>query len=165
QLVDGVGDGLLVEARTSDEVRRSLEAIYATLDPVQLLSDIRQAQARLVETADQPVSEESSVAVALRLEQFLASLRTAWEYGEVRPTSRRKEQKKRERRRPDPFVAVTAEVRGWFEAEPCQTGRQLFERLQAAYPGNFPDGQIRTLQRRLKDWRRENSLAMLSVAL
>jgi hypothetical protein len=156
---------LLADARTSDEVRRSLEAVYATLDPVQLLSDIRQAQARLVEIADQPVLEAPTTAGAPTLEQFLASLRTAWEYGEVRPTSRRKEQKKRERRRPDPFVAVAAEVRGWFETEPWRTGRQLFERLQATYPGSFPDGQIRTLQRRLKDWRRENSLAMLSVAI
>jgi hypothetical protein len=97
--------------------------------------------------------------------QARPSLRTAWEYGEVRPTSRRKEQKKRERRRPGPFVAVAAEVRGWFEVEPWRTGRELFERLQAAYPGHFPEGQIRTLQRRLKDWHRENSLAMLSVTL
>ena len=156
---------LLADARTSDEVRRDLEAIHATLDPVQLLSDIRHAQARLVEIADQPVAEEPSAAGAPSLEQFLASLRTAWQYGDVRPTSRRKAHKKRERRRPDPFVAVDAEVRGWFEAEPWRTGRELFERLQAAHPGEFPDGQIRTLQRRLKDWRRENSLAMLSVAL
>ena len=109
---------LLADTRTSDEVRRRLEAVYATLDPVQLLSDIRQAQARLVEIADQPVSEAPITAGEPTLEQFLASLRTAWEYGEVRPTARRKEQKKRERRRPDPFVAVSAEVHGWSEAEP-----------------------------------------------
>lgn len=104
---------LLADARTSEEVRRALEAVYATLDPVQLLSDIRQAQARLVEIADQPVPEAPTMAGAPTLEQFLASLRTAWKHGEIRPTSRRKEQKKRERRRPDPLMAVAAEVRGW----------------------------------------------------
>ena len=31
----------------------------------------------------------------------------------------------------------------------------LFERLQAEQPDVYPDGQLRTLQRRLKDWRRE----------
>jgi len=155
---------LLADPRTTGDLRRNLEAVYATLDPVRLLSDIRQAQARLVEIAEQPVAETATVAGAPTLEQFLASLRTVWQDGEVRPTSRRKEQKKRERRRPDPFVTVTAEVRGWFEAEPWRTGRQLFERLQAAYPGGFPDGQVRTLQRRLKDWRRENALTLLSVA-
>ena len=62
---------------------------------------------------------------------------------------------KRSRRRPDPFAAVTAELRGWFEAEPWHTSRELLERLQAQCPGVYPDGQLRTLQRRLKDWRRE----------
>src|SRR5205823_4187270 len=40
---------LLADTRTPDAVRRVVEAVYATLDPVQLLSDIRHAQARLVE--------------------------------------------------------------------------------------------------------------------
>jgi hypothetical protein len=31
----------------------------------------------------------------------------------------------------------------------------LFERLQQEQPGAFPDGQRRTLQRRLKEWRRD----------
>ena len=28
-----------------------------------------------------------------------------------------------------------------------------FERLQEAHPGRFPDGQLRTLQRRVETWR------------
>jgi hypothetical protein len=59
------------------------------------------------------------------------------------------------RRRPDPLAAVTTELRGWFEAEPWRTSRELFERLQAGYPGVYPGGQLRTLQRRMKEWRRE----------
>jgi len=57
--------------------------------------------------------------------------------------------------RPDPLAAVTTELRGWFEVEPWRTSRELFERLQAEYPGVYPDGQLRTLQRRVKEWRRE----------
>lgn len=60
-------------------------------------------------------------------------------------------------RRPDPFVAVTPMVRGWFEVEPWRTSRELFERLQGERPGVFPDGQLRTLQRRMKEWRRERA--------
>jgi hypothetical protein len=156
---------LLADPRTPDPVRQEMEAVYVTLDPVQLLSDIRQVQARLVEIADQPVTEATPAAGAPTLEQFLASLRTAWQQGEVRPTSRAKEKAKRGRRRPDPFVAVTAEVRGWFDAEPWRTSRELFERLQAAQPGKFPDGQLRTLQRRIKDWRRQKSHAMVFGAI
>jgi hypothetical protein len=46
-------------------------------------------------------------------------------------------------------------MRKWFEAEPWRTSGELFERLQAEQPGVFPDGQRRTLQRRLKAWRSE----------
>ena len=155
---------LLADPRTPDTARRDMEAVYATLDPVQLLSDIRYAQARLVEIADQPVVDATAAGTPT-LEQFLASLRTAWQYGEVRPTARRKEKKKRGRRRPDPFVAVTAEIRTWFGAEPWRTSRELFERLQAAHPGTFPDGQLRTLQRRIKDWRRERAHEMVFGAI
>jgi hypothetical protein len=56
---------------------------------------------------------------------------------------------------------VTALMRGWFEAEPWRTSRELFERLQAEQPGAYPDGQLRTLQRRLKDWRREMAHKMV----
>jgi hypothetical protein len=73
--------------------------------------------------------------------------------GEVRPTSVPKAKPKRSRRRPDPFAAVTMQLREWFEAEPWHTARELFERLQAEFPADYPDGQLRTLQRRLKDWR------------
>ena len=42
----------------------------------------------------------------------------------------------------------------WLEAEPHRTAKELFERLQREHPGVFPTGQLRTLQRRVKDWRR-----------
>ena len=56
---------------------------------------------------------------------------------------------------------MTTELRGWFEAEPWHTSRELFERLQAQCPGVYPDGQLRTLQRRLKEWRREAAHRMV----
>lgn len=98
---------------------------------------------------------ELTAPTAPTLEQFLSGLRTAWQEGEVRPTSRPKEKAKRGRRRPDPLVAVTAQLREWFEAEPWRTARELFERLQREQPGAYPAGQLRTLQRRLKGWRGE----------
>ena len=146
---------LLADPRTSQEVRRRVDGVYATLDPVRLLQEIRAAQQCLVEIADRPVEGETAAPTAPTLEQFLCGLRTAWQEGEVRPTSRPKEKVKRGRRRPDPFAAVTAQLREWFEAEPWRTSRELFERLQAERPGIYPDGQRRTLQRRLKLWRQE----------
>ncbi len=57
------------------------------------------------------------------------------------------------RTRQDPFEKVWAEVRGHLEREPGLEARTLFDDLQRQYPGEFADGQLRTLQRRVKTWR------------
>jgi hypothetical protein len=41
------------------------------------------------------------------------------------------------------------------------TGRQLLDRLQAEYPHHYPDGLVRTVQRRLKIWRSELAHALV----
>jgi hypothetical protein len=143
--------------RTTASTRERVAAIYATLDPVQLLSSIRSGQQRLVEIADRSASGELLAPTPPTLEEFLLGLRTAWREGEVRPTSKPKEKAKRGRRRPDPLVVVTAQLRDWFESEPWRTARELLERLQDEQPGIYPVGLLRTLQRRLKIWRRDKA--------
>ena len=152
---------LMTDARTTEEIRQRLETLRATLDPVRLLQEIRITQQALVRIADIPVIGDAAPPSASTLEQFLSGLRTAWQGGEIRPTSVPKPKAKRWRRRPDPFVAVTIVLREWFEAEPWRTSRELFERLQAEYPGTYPDGQLRTCQRRIKEWRREAALRLV----
>ena len=58
------------------------------------------------------------------------------------------------RTRQDPFETTWSRVVEWLEAEPHRTAKELFERLQREHPGVFPTGQLRTVQRRVKDWRR-----------
>jgi hypothetical protein len=152
---------LIADPRTSEEVRQRVQELRTMLDPVRLLKEIRAIQQQLVQIADRPALGETAKPASPTLEQFLSGLRTAWREGEVRPTNVAKTKPKRSRRRPDPFAAVTAELRGWFEAEPWHTSRELFERLQAQCPGLYPDGQLRTLQRRLKEWRREAAHRMV----
>jgi hypothetical protein len=57
------------------------------------------------------------------------------------------------RTRPDPFAEVWKEVREQLEANPGFEAKTLFEDLQRRYAGRFSDGQLRTLQRRVKVWR------------
>jgi Mu transposase, C-terminal domain len=57
------------------------------------------------------------------------------------------------RTRPDPFEAVWEEIRERLELEPGLQAKTLFEHLQQTEPGRFSDGQLRTLQRRIKQWR------------
>src|SRR6202035_371144 len=77
---------LMADVRTSEEVRRRLEILRATLDPVRLLQQIRAAQHELVHLADASVIGDVAPPTAPTLEQFLSGLRTAWQEGEVRPT-------------------------------------------------------------------------------
>ena len=42
----------------------------------------------------------------------------------------------------------------WLEAEPDRTAKELFDRLRREHPGMFVPVQLRTLQRRVKNWRR-----------
>ena len=151
---------LLADPRTPAAVCERVAEPSATLDPIRLLRQMRAHQQRIVEIVDQPVADQDDAAVP-PLERFLASLRTAWADGEARPTARPSEKPKRERRCPDPLVKVAAQLHAWFEAEPWSTSRQLLERLQAAHPGECPDNPLRTLQRRVKAWRREKATTMV----
>jgi hypothetical protein len=42
---------------------------------------------------------------------------------------------------------------GWLEEQPDMEAKTMLKRLQASGHGNFPDGQLRTLQRRVRIWR------------
>ena len=57
------------------------------------------------------------------------------------------------RTRPDPFEDVWEEVRARLAVNPGFEAKTLFEDLQCRYPERFSDGQIRSLQRRIKAWR------------
>jgi len=57
------------------------------------------------------------------------------------------------RTREDPFCEVWDAVQRQIQESPGLEAKTLFEWLQREYPGRFSDGQIRTLQRRIKLWR------------
>ena len=55
--------------------------------------------------------------------------------------------------REDPFRDVWDTIQSKLSLNPGLEAKTLFEDLQRCYPGQFPDGQLRTLQRRVKVWR------------
>src|SRR5262249_42274573 len=57
------------------------------------------------------------------------------------------------RTREDPFQDVWPELRELLELNAGLQAKTLFEELQRRFPGRFPDGQLRTLQRKIKAWR------------
>jgi DNA-binding PadR family transcriptional regulator len=57
------------------------------------------------------------------------------------------------RTRQDPFAEVWEEIEWELLEEPSLEPKEILRRLQLRHPGQFPDKQIRTLQRRVRDWR------------
>jgi hypothetical protein len=57
------------------------------------------------------------------------------------------------RTRLDPFDEVWEDVRTMFERDCGLEAKTVFEWLQIQYPEKFEPGQLRTLQRRVREWR------------
>lgn len=57
------------------------------------------------------------------------------------------------RTRPDPFEEHWPEIEARLRATPELEAKTVFELLQEQHPGRYEDGQLRTLQRRVKRWR------------
>ena len=145
---------LLASDSIDGPMKDRLRAVLGTLDPLRLLDEIRTVQHHLAGLA----SGEPGHVLPHRdadLDAFLKSLAHAWRDGEIRPTHRTGPRPPRHwRTRTDPFEAVWPRVVAWLEVEPDRTAKELFERLRKEPTGDFPDGQLRTLQRRIKEWRR-----------
>lgn len=105
---------------------------------------------RLMELIKSEVSLAAAAAKAGMDEKTARKYRAA---GKL-PSELRAERARREwRTRGDPFEEVWPELRLALEAHPGLEAKTLFEDLQRRFPGRFADGQIRTLQRRVKAWR------------
>ena len=137
---------------TKGQVER-LEQVFATLDPVHLLNRIREAQRNRVPHEVGGENEKSGGSTP-DLTRFVESLATAWRSGEVRATHRKQSSGVRTwRTRMDPFENVWPQVELWLDQQPDVTAKELLDRLQTQMPERFEPGQLRTLQRRVKEWR------------
>ena len=119
-----------------------------------LLHTIREAQSALaaVNTSDSARGPKGE-----SLEQFLGKLPDLWRQGEVRPTHETGAPKARVphtwRTHPDPFEGVWCEILHWLQKEPDATAADLLGRLERRHPDRFSGRQLRTLQRRVRQWR------------
>lgn len=153
---------LLAHPAVSEQVKEQLRRRRADLDPVELLKKLRYAQADLAGLASAD-NEEASVDPSL--EDFLAQLPDLWRQGECRPTHQQGPERVRTwRTRADPFEAVWPQAREWLEQEPDITGKALFDRLRGKYPGEFAPGQLRTLQRRVREWRQAMARTLIKIS-
>ncbi|WP_244563961.1 hypothetical protein [Ensifer aridi] len=94
--------------------------------------------------------------VAIDLGRFTASLKTAWQAGENRPTHRRPYR----RTKPYPKRATMLEpfepqIRTWLEVDPALSAALVLQRLISAAPSRFTEKSLRAVQMAVKAWRME----------
>jgi hypothetical protein len=148
--------------------QRRLKAVYRALDPVRLLHQLETLQEALWRHAlfrsriGPPTNAPLAVPFDLRASGLGANGMPSDEAMGL-PTGPRPRRKYRRsekfkgprtyRTRRDPFETVWDEVCQWLVVQPERTGRSVFDELRQRYPGQFADGQLRTLHRHIQLWR------------
>ena len=152
------------------EVRVRLAAIYQRSDPVDLLRQLEKLQDAFWRHAKElasPTPTDDIVCAALVSPNCDPDADRAMIEAELPDPGfeqriKRQYRKTRKqcvphtwRTRPDPFDGVWEEMRSWLESDPGRTSKSLLLELQQRHPGRYPNGQLRTLQRRVREWRRQ----------
>ena len=171
---------LLAASVLTAEARTRLQKVYQSLDPVRLLQQIVVLQDALwqmavLRTPTSPAAEQTpTIFTETRFNRAACGL-GAEAAGDASPASadtktaapsvtgehrsRRYHRTKQLqgprtwRTRPDPFEPVWDEVCQWLAGNPGLTAQSVLSELQQRYPGQFPDAQLRTMQRRVRQWR------------
>jgi hypothetical protein len=129
---------LLASGALSEQQQLRFRRLAEALDPLQLLAEMRalQTHIRILSAGFLPHSQDPQ---PLHRQGNAAA----------GPASGRR----RWRTHRDAFEAHWPLIQAWDAEDPHQTGIELFERLRRAHPGVYREGQLRSLQRRLKQWR------------
>jgi len=166
-------DRLIAHPAVDPTVKADLAAQFLALDPVRLLQQIRIVQQALsdIATYGPPAQQATPTASPspspTPIAEFLSSLSTAWKEGEVRPTHRKKSNAPRWwRTRVNPFAEAWPVIEGWLDADPSASANELMDRLAAMTPEVYGSkAQLRTLQRRVGEWRSERAKEMVLGSL
>ncbi|MEX3672412.1 transposase family protein [Paraburkholderia phenoliruptrix] len=158
---------VLRSASVPEATKRRLRAQFRALDPLDLLSRMREAQRHVAQCSESgTMTAGAKMPDRVPLADFLVSLGTAWQDGEVRPTHHRKARIPHTwRSREDPFEHTWPTIKQWLEAEPGITAKKLHARLVAMAPAMYSSAQLRTLQRRVKAWRSNRAKELVTRIL
>ena len=169
---------MLASSAVEESVKEDLSHQYLQLDPVALRVEIEHLQDHLWQQAclEMPqiskpepvqvidVQQHNDAISILELRPFIeASSGDGETLGRDHRTGRMYRRTKRSRvphtwrTRKDPFEAVWPELKQRLEERPEMTAKVLFKELQERYPDQYAEGQLRTLQRRVRAWRMERA--------
>jgi len=146
---------VLTQAGLDRMAKRRLETMRTRADPVLLLAEIRAAQSDLGHRVDRrglpKVQPDRAI---VDLPSFAASLKTAWQAGEQRPTHRRPYHRHKPLApRPSMLDPYKDQIEAWLAAAPTLAAVEVLDRLMRLAPETFTCGHLRTVQRSVKAWR------------
>ncbi len=165
---------LIDSPHISDRVKNDLRKQYVLLDPVSLLKNLEEHQDIVWKSAWKSVEEQAEKSfqeVALEKVSYKRKRKLCAKGHEgtqkkietddvPRPNTRRYRRTKKTRAprtwrtQKDPFETVWEQLKIKLEINPAQTAKILMDELILSQPDLFHIEQLRTLQRRIANWRR-----------
>ena len=153
---------LLALSQLRDAQRKALEELQRSSDPVALLETVRRCQASLAsllavqENHEQrprtgELDPEQASKELRSLSRFLSNLQLLWQ--ESQPLPEPKQKRRYTPRRRTLFAEHQEQIEQWLESETCMNAAEILRRLMALAPGRYHEGQLRSMERRVKEWR------------
>ena len=93
----------------------------------------------------------------------LSSCKTVRKYERLDKLPREMKQPRIYRTRTDPFGEDWGEIERMLKEAPELEAKTVFDWLSERSPGKYQEGQLRTLQRRMSNWRVLNGSALLTL--
>jgi hypothetical protein len=163
---------LLALSQIKDAQGKALEELQRSSDPVALLETVRRCQASLASiSAGQENQEQRPRTGAVDPEQagkeqrslnrFLSNLQLLWQ--ESQPLPEPKQKRRYTPRRRTLFTEHQEQIEQWLESEACMNAAEILRRLMALAPGSYHEGQLRSMERRVKEWRTARAERLLGV--
>ena len=153
---------ILLSEHIMQTQKDALTSEYDTLDPVSLLAQMEALQDRLWEFSWTRINIEKAHKLTVMADDVInqCDKKPAEDNHSNRYYRSSKKIDLRRaprtwRTRKDPFVNVWAETKLRLELMPEMTAKDVIEWLMEKYPNQFAVGQIRTMQRRIAEWRQE----------
>ncbi len=169
-----IASGVLPEQR-----QISMDRTFEALDPVRLRGQIKRLQDALWARAVTPSASEGGDGLAGTMDsiaRFRAAscmpqvgeeMQTPDDAGDVAGARRRRYRRATKsmgprtyRTRKDPLERDRDELHQMFLEMPDVTGKALLKQIQDRHPDDYPDNLLRTLQRRVREWRASIILAV-----
>jgi hypothetical protein len=152
----------LSQLRDAHQIAAALEELQRSSDPVALLETVRRCQASLAslsagqENQEQrprtgAVDPEQASKEQRSLNRFLSNLQLLWQ--ESQPLPEPKQKRRYTPRRRTLFAEHQEQIEQWLESEANTHAAEILRRLMALAPGNYHEGQLRSMERRVKEWR------------